>query len=294
MNDYLASFCDTLTFPPEATAELLNAYRRLSAHPQGARFADTVSLYEQDHLTDHRQALADMDAVAEATGIHRYTVHLLLYLCFSRHTRELYRRQGVAESIYLDSMADMLWKLRECHALYGVWGSHVAFWFDRFFDLTRFALGRLQFETVAFQREYAGQGVALHPGDTVINVHIPSSGPLTAESCADAYARAAAFYRPRLGEGALVFVCHSWLLNPHHSDFLPPESNIRRFAGEYEIVYADPDPAFPDCWRVFNRDYDGNPDSLPAATSLQAAYKRWLLQGGVPSMGYGVYVYAPA
>ena len=40
-----------------------------------------------------------------------------------------------------------------------------------------------------------------------------------------------------------------------------------------------------DLWRIYNREYDGNPEALPEETTIQRGYKKLLLSGG--HAGYG-------
>ncbi|MBQ9113406.1 MAG: hypothetical protein IJY05_00610 [Clostridia bacterium] len=93
--------------------------------------------------------------------------------------------------------------------------------FQVFFNLTRFALGRLQFELIPLPFNYEKNGLKLEKGKTVINVHIPRTGtPMDKESCDDSYARANAFFKPQTGENT-VFFCNSWSYTPKISIFSP-------------------------------------------------------------------------
>lgn len=68
---------------------------------------------------------------------------------------------------------------------------------------------------------------------------------------------------------------------------LPPNSNIRRFMSEYEIVesgmYADNAQA----WRLFDTE-ETDPDKLPADSSLRRTYIQYFKSGGVMGWGFGV------
>lgn len=117
-------------------------------------------------------------------------------------------------------------------------------------------------------------------------MHIPRTGtPLGKADCDDAYARAGEFFRDAVSPP--VFMCHSWLLFPEHSRMLPPNSNIRRFMSEYEIVesgmYADNAQA----WRLFDTE-ETDPDKLPADSSLRRTYIQYFKSGGVMGWGFGV------
>lgn len=102
------------------------------------------------------------------------------------------------------------WKMDECKEVYKISGTFVPAWFDRFFKVERFGLGRLQFELIPFGETYEKNGVSLNPESTVINVHIPRTGTrLDRESAKAAYQMAADFFKDEFGEKPIVFVCWS-------------------------------------------------------------------------------------
>ena len=181
-----------------------------------------------------------------------------------------YRERGLSGEMFRDSFADLLWKTLECGRRHGVWGSTAALWTWGFFEFRIFGLGRLQFEPV----EYAGA--------PALSVHIPSSGPLRHPDCADSYARAADFF------GLRRFVCDSWLLHPVCHG-LPEGSGIRSFAADYELQFVTDDPKFLDVWNIFGCAWTGSAADLPADTTLRRLWRDYLLRGGVPGRGYGLY-----
>ena len=174
-------------------------------------------------------------------------------------------------------------------AVKGVVGSFVAPWFDGFFNMTRFALGRLQFEIVNFGHHYEKDGVVLTPESRVINVHIPRTGtPLDVAACDDAFARAKVFFAAQTGD-VCAFVCHSWLLFPTHEQMLSHTSNTYRFMKRFDIFAAGTSKEREDLWRLFDTD-EKRWDKLPADTSLRRAYVEWLKDGGAVGWGHGVYI----
>ena len=44
-----------------------------------------------------------------------------------------------------------------------------------------------------------------------------------------------------------------------------------------------------DLWRIYNREYDGNPEALPEETTIQRGYKKLLLSGGHAGYGEGIF-----
>lgn len=74
-------------------------------------------------------------------------------------------------------------------------------WFDGFFEMTRFALGRLQFELMDFPESYEKTGHVRPEGMTkVINMHIPSCGPLKKRTARHRFGRRQRFLWMRFRE----------------------------------------------------------------------------------------------
>ena len=117
-------------------------------------FLKWLLVYEADGKLDYKEVLKAADTAAKEAGIASYTADLLIYLLMTAHLKERYQEKGISEQIWLDSCMDLNWKLYECRKMYGIWGSFVSWWFDGFFEMTRFALGRLQFELMDFPESY--------------------------------------------------------------------------------------------------------------------------------------------
>lgn len=271
-------------YDPDAVRTYGRALEAVVGHPEArAVLEQTVSAYEAGKEVEIRAVLSAMDNFAEVCGESAYTMRMLPYLCLLEPARLKYKAAGLDEAVYHDSFADLLWKTRECRRIYGVWGSFVAGWFYRFFALKCFALGRLQFEWTDFRDD-----APLERGTPVLNVHVPSSGPLRAEDCEASYDRAARFFGFGPGE-TVPFVCDSWLLHPLCAG-LPEQSGIRRFAAAYRLLHVTDDPDCGDMWIIFGRPWDGNAAALPEDTALRRLFKEHLLSGGRVGRGYGLYL----
>lgn len=271
-------------YAPDAVETYGRAMEAAMRHP-GARatLEDAVSAYGAGQELDMRGVLEKMGSFASVCGESAYTMHMLPYLCLLEPARAKYARAGLDEAVYTDSFADLLWKSRECYRIYKVWGSFVAAWFYRFFALKCFALGRLQFELADFRAD-----APLARGVPVINVHIPSCGPLRTSECQDSYARAVRFFGLER-EKNVPFVCDSWILHPLCTQ-LEERSGIRRFATDYKLLYTIDDPSCADLWIIFGRPWDGDATALPEDTALQRIFKRRLCSGGTVGRGYGLYL----
>lgn len=290
MRVYLQEFMESYDYPEEAIATLLAAYDVLKENPD---FRKLLEIYDKDRFCDYTAMLAKCKAIAKDTGIHTYTVEFLMFMCFSRRLRETYRENGLPDAMWRQSMLDLKCKMLVCKAVKNVWGMFVAFWYDGFFRMERFGMGRMEFELFEFPLEYYEKdGKVLRKGDQVINCHIAKTGqPLSRELVEDAYRQAAEFYKDAFKGKPIPFFCESWLLFSKMDELLPARSNIRSFKERFDIIhdhlYDKGD--YSEMWRLYDMDYTGNLDDFPGDSSLRRAYKQYLKDGGQVGEGYGVF-----
>lgn len=290
---YIESFFQDFDYPKEARQSLLKDWEYIcSDESTFDLFVRYDSQYAEDVHLPYKDILNELTEHASACRVHSYSLHLLFYIVLSRRAKEIYRERGISMDIFHCSMMDFRCKLMECYKVFGIWGTSVAWWQDWWFEIRRFGLGRFQYELVSFPDTYKKDGISLQPGDTVINVHIPSSGPLRREECLQSYAMAADFFRDSFVSRPVVFFCESWMLFPEHPLFLPDTSHILEFMQDYDIYKSEYTNG--DLWRIFNREYDGKPELLPADTGLQRAYRTRLMNGHQAGIGFGVFVYNKA
>ena len=231
--------------------------------------------------------------MAEAAGLSPYTVWLLFLIGAARPAKELYRDRGISEEVFWATFEDMKYKALECKAVHGVWGTFVAFWYPIFFSCDIVKLGRLEYETTVYDEDqpYEKGGIVLKKGDPILSIHIPSSGePFDEAARLASYKLAYDFFREERKGGPLVCQCGSWLLYPPYREILSPASNIVSFQGDFDIAFSQEEEKFHDAWRVFGADYEKPAAELPEKTSMQRAFKRWLLEGKKTGEGFGVLV----
>lgn len=294
--EYIEKICTELEFPAEAVKEMLAAWEAVAAKADAlniwqkwiAAYERTGYGNEEEAGIDFKAALWEIDVAAQKAGIHRYTAELLFFLCLTQHLKRLYEERHIDLQIWHDSCMDLHWKLMECHKVYGIWGSFVAWWFSGFFELKLFALGRLQFELVDFPAAYEQiRGNRPEGMKKAVNVHIPSCGKLDLKDCHASYQKAALFFADAFPGEKVAFVCDSWLLFPPHQEMLGAESGIVKFMSEYDIYHTAESNG--DLWRIFNRADTGDVGSLPEETSMQRAYKQRLLAGKKAGVGVGIF-----
>ncbi|MBQ3093886.1 MAG: DUF5596 domain-containing protein [Clostridia bacterium] len=289
MKNYLQTFFKRFEYEPYDAQFLCDVYDCIMANePAAAAFSEALALYRESDACDHERVLVLADQAALAADVHEYTAELLVYICMSEELEKRYIQRGLPVEIFENSMLDLRYKLEECKAVKGVVGSFVAFWFAGFFDLTRFALGRLQFELIPFGEHYEKDGHVLTPDSRVINVHIPRTGTRLDEvACEEAYRRAASFFAEELGD-EIAFVCNSWLLYPAITEILPETSNIVRFMKRYDVFMSGVNKHKPDLWRLFDTE-EQHPDRLPADTTARRLFIKHIKEGGKLGWGYGVF-----
>ena len=294
MREYVVNFLRDFDYPEEACRELIEAYDTLVADEFCKSELDRlVSLYEENKDLDYGVIFKSTPEMEKKCGVHHYKSELIVFILYSKRLKELYKAENIDESIWFNSMLDLKYKLFECKAVKNMWGSFVAWWFPGFFNMTRFALGRLQFETCKYdQKDYTKDGKTVKTGDTVIGVHIPRTlTPLDKPSYDAAFDMAREFFKGKTGDAPMAFTCCSWLLYPDNLSILPERSNVRKFMLEFEIInqFDDKPGQYADMWRLFDMDYTGNFDDYPEDSSLRRAFKAHLKNGGKTGEGYGIF-----
>jgi len=60
---------------------------------------------------------------------------------------------------------------------------------------------------------------------------------------------------------------------------------------DFDIIEQEEYDDYGEVWRLFDVNYDGNPDHLPQDSSFRRGYVDWIRKGIKTGCGYGVYVY---
>ena len=297
MNEfYLRSFCREFDYPEEAVETLAAGLKAMEATPAMAKvLAEQLEKYVESGTDfEPNEGLKEIREHTAEVAAHPYTQELVYYILLSRHLRELYQDAGLPYEIYYRSMCDLRYKLMECHNVYKVWGSFVADWFCRFFNLRRFALGRLQYEPYQLSEDCHAYGKFFQKGTFCINVHIPSAGPLIPEEVEESFRLATAFFADKFEGDEVMFMCHSWLLFPENDKILPDTSRIRAFMRCFEICKEGVVRWDGDLWRIFGIEEKADwralmaEGKLPAETGVQKCYLKYLQSGEIPGGGLGI------
>lgn len=185
---------------------------------------------------------------------------------------ERYRKLGIPEEVYRETMACFSRFVREYREMYGCVGFDREWWTPRQLGLKLFRIGELEYEL-------------LEP--KAVSVHIPSDARLSEEKVGDSYREAERFLKNYFPEYAdKDFVCESWLLSPYLKEVLPENSNIIRFQSAYTIERVSlEDKSFME-WIFHTHSEDLT--KLPQNTSLQRNVKQRLEQGKKIGSAFGI------
>ena len=286
-------FMRRIDFPIEAQAYFQGLMKRLEALPSlQTRLEQIVQRFFDHRASTIASLVPELDALAEAAEANRFSIHMLFLLYGAEPLKALYQQKNMPEDIYWNTCQDLRYKLLECRQVKGIWGTVTIRWFEGFYRMERFALGRMQYGITTFPvDEFTKAGVTVRKGDICHDMHIPSSGPLTWEKRLDSYKRAYAFFQDELHGKPLVITCHSWLLYPDNAQIFPRGSNMLDFMKDFTILEHRDYEGFPEACRVFGRDWTGPLNELPDETRLQRNIIRWLKQGRPMGDGFGVILF---
>ena len=161
----------------------------------------------------------------------------VLYMCEALEAK--YKAAGISEEILLDSLWDVVRWLNIWSEVKGEMYMGEVHWVMRIMRFALFKLGRLQYNIVQVPDDFAKFG--LTPGDYMIGIHIPPCGPLNFEDCKESIQMAKEFFAKYFPDAHYThFSCNSWLLDGTLKEFLPPQSNILKFASLFTIVHNEP------------------------------------------------------
>ena len=214
--------------------------------------------------------------------------HLLvlwLYLKWALETTAMYRKRGIPEKVIYDCLQDLRIWSNGYKAETGMPG--ISQWEWNGFSIRGevIRLGRLQFQPRTLEREIAVSDHLYPEGTPVLEVHIPAEEPLSANAVSDSLRQAPAFFKTYFNQEFALYHCHSWLVSPELSCFLPEQSRILQFMRRFTVYDVSADRQAEE--RVFGSISD-EPSAYPEHTSLQRSLKRYILSGNTVGMGYGV------
>lgn len=290
MRNYFINFMAEYDYPEEAKEVLLSAFNKLEKQ-------EGFNSLLENYFKTKPDFRAIMVALCEKTEINLYTGYGVLFICLSKETKEICKNWNWTDDMFRRGMLDIKYQTCECYEVKKVWGLMSEGWMAGIIGGSVVSIGRLQFVA----KKYNGEdievaGYRLTKGTEIITVHIPGSGESFDKAARmDAYDKACEFYGYADGNAPCFFFCQSWLLFPPNREMLSPNSNVISFMNEFKIVDTiifGEDEIRQDIWRIFGYVAEDAPfENLPDRTSLQRAYKKFLLDGNMPGQGKGIFVY---
>lgn len=197
--------------------------------------------------------------------VHGVRILTCMLLCALR-TAENYKRLGIGETIYIDTMKCFSRFVCEHKESYGIYGFDREWWTARQISGQLLRIGELEYEMVEEdEKKY-------------ISIHIPSDAVLKEAEIRSSYQAAKRLFEEVFTDYASAeMVCHSWLLSPTLKELLEEGSHILAFQRLFDIEPTGQEETEYMQW-VFK-----NPNlplgELPEQTSLQRNLKRYLLEG---------------
>lgn len=196
---------------------------------------------------------------------HGVKVLTCMLLC-ALWTAENYKRLGIGEAIYIDTMKCFSRFVCEHKESYGIYGFDREWWTARQISGQLLRIGELEYEMVE------------EDGKKYISLHIPSNAVLKEDRIRSSYQAAKRLFKEVFTDYASAeMVCYSWLLSPTLKKLLKAGSHILAFQRLFDIEPTGEEETDHMQW-VFK-----NPNlslgELPEQTSLQRKLKQYLLEG---------------
>ncbi len=221
----------------------------------------------------------------EDSALARY-FHVYAFLTLKPLVEQWHRHHGISEDISRRTLADLGRNMAVHRKRYDIGGLRLKNWIQLHFRGAIYQLGRLQ-----SQRSTLGNttGPAIQkaghpygPGDLALNVHITDfSGPLRPDLCDASFSQARDFFPAHFpDEPYRVATCHSWLLDPQLTDYLPERSNIIQFQRRFTLVDRDREPTDDDAFEFVFGKKASEIDSLPRTSTVQRALIDHVRNGG--------------
>ena len=117
MKAYLNEFLNFYNYPEAVVVAFNEAYDKLKDN-ENLNFLLKYFYEDKEKVLGKTESM--MDEAAEACGVHKYTAKWLFYALLSKQLKEEYKKAGIDEQIYTDTMEDLRYKAVGCFDVYGI------------------------------------------------------------------------------------------------------------------------------------------------------------------------------
>lgn len=254
-----------------------------------AEFSNTLSAAFDSYDKGDKAFEAFLLPLVEKLGFPIEVLTTYFYVRISERTFEEYKKLGIGEDVFYDTMNEIAISSRlgyDRHGVYGIPQAPERDWDRLLLDCKLFRFERLQFELIEAPVDAEIDGYKISKGEPCINTHIQGYSPLREEDCEKSYALAREFFKKYFGIETCFFFCYSWLLHPWLAECLSESSGIVKFQRKFKILSIAENPKAVVSYVFFKKFED--PDLYPEDTTLQRLVKQRLKNNSPLGTAHGV------
>jgi hypothetical protein len=233
-----------------------------------------------------RSLLGTFPAEGDVKAPEDPRVSIAAFLTTLPDVRRYHAERGISDEISWATLADLGKQLDVHRRTHGGYGLETHWWMTIHWTGMIYALGRLQF--LLHQAPESNPVPGTEPGEWVIGVHIPETGPLTPDEVDASFDQAREFFPRHFPEYPVrVATLGSWLIDPYLLDHLPQDSNMVRFGRRFTPYGKPTDSQESAVYFTFrSRDLD-DLHKLPRDTTLQRLVLDRIESGGTWQNAFG-------
>ena len=246
--------------------------------------ADPVAVAE--FAAELRRKIGKFTPESELGAPDDWRISLAAFLETLPDIRRYHQERGISDEVSWATLADLGQQLKVHRRTNGDFGLETHWWMTIHWTGMIYALGRLQF--LLHQVPASHPVPETEPGEWVIGVHIPESGPLTPQAVDDSFDQAREFFPRHFPEYPVkTATLGSWLIDPYLLDNLPPESNMVRFGRRFTPYGTPQDSQDSPVFFTFRSHDLTDLDKFPQDTTLQRLVIDRIRSGGTWQSAYG-------
>lgn len=257
----IKKFCEAIGFSKEERLAIEIHLNELLKSSKAREYALSLTCeFDYENAEKGLKALLSDDA----NGVKMLSI--MLYS--ATLTLKNYKKKGISNKIFIDTMKCFTRFVSEYKKQYGRFGFDRSFWVGRQLSLQLFRIGELEYECSSNASNVAE-----------ISIHIPSGCDLSVNKVEKSIIKAKKFfskYYPKYSNAD--YYVTSWMVSPCLKPLLSADSKILNFQNKFEVVREFVSDSYKR-W-VFGSDTI-RLNEFEGGTALQRSIKRYVLNGGV-------------